>query len=247
MDTQRLHHFLARVPGTAGDHLGRRMAVNMLEAGRAVGAGVLVEMVGPDVLPALVAAGAPASALRAAIDAAVVARHRELPGTIVRNGGRAVFADWCRQAGYVAPQEWPGTVGLYRGTLGCNPAEAAAGLHWTTRFDDAAFYAARFADEHLTGAIVLHARVPRSEIACVIAGSAHEEVVPADVPTSFDVISDKARIGDAAVRNVERMNDMKAGGGWYEADTGGMSKRVAMAARARMAAIEVPPGASIAR
>ncbi len=54
MDTQQLLHALATVPGTPGQHITRRMAVNMIAAGRAIAGGALVELIGPEVIPVLV-------------------------------------------------------------------------------------------------------------------------------------------------------------------------------------------------
>lgn len=245
MDHQRLHQFVATVPGSFGDHVARRMAVNMLAGGNAAGAAALVGLVGLDVIPALVEAEIPPAALRTVIENAALFHYRELPGLIAANGGRPAFAAWCRQAEFAGPETLPETVDIFRGTLGCSPAEAATGLHWSLAFDDAAFYAARFADEDLTGVHVIHARVPRSDIAAFIAGTAHQEVIPAEVPASFEVIIDKNRIGDAAVRNGLWIQKIKEGGGWYETGTHGTAERIAREARARMAATGVPRGASI--
>jgi hypothetical protein len=243
MNTHHLQRFLANQPGSLGQRMSWSMAVNMIMAGQPVAAGALVDLIGLDVIPALVEAGAPAPALRAAIDAGALVRYRELPGLIARNGGRAVFADWCRQAGYTAPETLPQTVDLYRGTLGCSAAQAATGLHWTTRFDSAAAFAAWYADDDLTGVIVLHTRVPRTEIACFISTSVHDEMIPADVPAMFDVITDKDRIKAGVVREAARQEQLQAR---YVLPKGhGTAERVAMEARARMAAAGVPRGAAL--
>lgn len=128
--------------------------------------------------------------------------------------------------------------------MGCSPAEAATGLHWTTSFDDAAFYACRFADAALTGVIVLHARVPRDGIACLVTTSAHSEVVPAEAPTDFEVITDHERIGDAAVRRHHQLAALKTVG-WVETGAAGVAEAAAHATRARMAAAGVPRDTAI--
>lgn len=243
MDTQHFHRFLASVPGSAGERLSWVVAVNMILTGTPVAAGSLVQLIGVDVIPALVEAGAPPAALRAAIDAGALIRHRELPGLIGRSGGRAVFAEWCWQAGYTAPDDCPEIVDLYRGTLGCSPAQAASGLHWSTRFDSAAAFATRFADDHLTGVIVVHARVPRSEIACFVQTSLMGEVIPAEPPTVFDVIADREQIAAAVMREAARQ-DQFLQAGYTLSETYGTGERIAWEARARMAA-GVLPGTAI--
>ncbi|MEE8630219.1 MULTISPECIES: hypothetical protein [Methylobacterium] len=245
MDTQQLLHALATVPGTPGQHITRRMAVNMIAAGRAIAGGALVELIGPEVIPVLVAACAPAPALRSAIDTALLVRHREMPAFLASSGGRPEFANWYRRAEYTLPAEMPEIVDIYRGSMGCSPAAAATGLHWSLNSDDAAYYACRFADAAMTGVIVVHARVPRDGIACIVSGCAHSELVPVEAPTSFEVITDHQRIGDAAERRHHQLAAMKAAGGWFETITTGMAGAAAKANRARMAAAGVAPGTAI--
>lgn len=245
MDVQALHQFVASVPSTPGQVFARCLAVNALAAGSVKHAAALVGIVGPEVIPALVAAGAPPAMLRTAIQHAVLFRYREMPAFIEAHGGRAAFAGWCRRAAFTAPDELPGIVDLYRGTLGCSPSEAVKGLHWSLRFDDAAFYAARHADAALTGVIVVHARVPREGIAAFISGTAHQEVVPVEAPAVFEVIIDKERIGDAAVRNALRLQGLRDREGWKTIEICGTAARVATEARARMAEAGVPRGTAI--
>lgn len=109
------------------------------------------------------------------------------------------------------------------------------GLHWSPRFEAAAWYGARFAAADLAGVIVLHARVPRVGIAAFIPGTADDEVVPAEVPTAFEVVTDAERIGDAAVCWDHRLTELKAQG-WASIKSYERSRQVAMVARARMAA-----------
>lgn len=61
---------------------------------------------------------------------------------------------------------------------------------------------------------------------------------------SFEVITDKERIGDAAVRTALRCQALKAQG-WSEIGSLGLAEQAAMQVRARMAAAGVPRGASI--
>lgn len=218
MDQQHLLDFIARSPGTIGQRMGRQVAVGMIAGGRVEAAGALVDLMGLSVLPALAAAGVPAPALRRAIETALLERYRELPAFIATNGGRPAFASWCRQAAFTLPAELPETLDIYRGTMGCSPVEAAAGLHWSLNFDDAAHYACGFADAALTGVIVLHARVPRDGIACIVSTSAHREVVPVEVPTDFEVITDHQRIGDAAVRQHHQLAALLEKG-WIQTGT----------------------------
>lgn len=239
MDVQSLHQFVVSVPGTFGQLLSRRMMVNWIAAGRVDAAASLVGLAGLDTIPALIGAGAPAPMLQAAVGHAVFHRYHELRGV-----DRAAFAAWCRQAKLTAPHPLPEMVDIYRGTMGCSPAEAATGLHWSLSFDDAAYYAARFADTHLTGCIVLRTRVPRDEIVAFIGGSANQEVVPAEVPTAFEVVTDHQRIGDAALRCALRLQALKAKG-WAETGSAGSAEQVAMQTRARMAAAGVPRGTAI--
>jgi hypothetical protein len=219
------------------------MAVNMVAAGRAEAGGALVELAGLAVLPALAEANAPAPALRSAIEAALLEHYRQLPGFTTR----ARFTAWCRQAEFSVPAGLPETLDIYRGTMGCSPAAAATGLHWTTTFEMAALYACRFADAALTGVIVLHARVPCERVAAFLTCVMGNEVIPAEVPTDYEVITDHQRIGDAAVRWAARQNELWAQGGWLlvggTADS--LGRRGAMSTRARMAAAGVPRGAAI--
>lgn len=226
MNVQLLHRRIAALAGTLGERLAWSMAVERLDADHAA---ALVDLAGLDVIPALIEAGAPPAVLRAAVEAAALWKHWDLKGI-----ERETLAAWCRQAGFTAPETLAETVDLYRGTLGCTPAEAAAGLHWSPRFDAAAWYAARFADAALTGAMVLHARVPRDGIAAFIPGTADDEVVLAEVPTVFTIITDPERIGDAAVRWDRRIRALLAEG-WASVGGYARSRQVAMAARARMA------------
>lgn len=241
-----LGSLIVSVPGTIGQLFARRTAVNMILAGNADAAGALVDLIGLGAIPALVEAGAAPAAIRVAIETALLFHYKELPGFIAAHGGRAVFAAWCRRAAFQAPPGTPEVVDVYRGTMGCSPADAATGLHWSLSFDDAAHYACRFADARLTGVIVLHARLPRQGIACFVSDVAHSELVPADVPASYETITDHERIGDAAVRNAHRMQVLKAAGGWREIEGGrGVGRQAAMAARARMAVAGVAPGTAI--
>lgn len=88
---------------------------------------------------------------------------------------------------------------------------------------------------------VIHARVPRESIAAFISGTAHREVVPAEAPVSYETITDKDRIGDAAVRNALRLQALQRQG-WGSTSTTGAAERVARGVRARMAAAGVVPG-----
>lgn len=255
MDQQHLLDFIARSPGTIGQRIGRQVAVGMIAGGRVEAAGALVDLMGLSVLPALAAAGAPAPALRRAIETALLERCRELPAFIAANGGRPAFASWCRQAAFTLPAELPEVVSLYHGTMGVSPQTAATGLHWSLSFDDAAHYACGFADAALTGVIVLHARVSRDGIACIVSTSAHSEVVPVEAPTDFEVITDHQRIGDAAVRRHHELAPL-LDKGWIQTGAAGAAEAVirgqltaaqaaAHATRARMAAAGVPRGAAI--
>ncbi|EHP94206.1 hypothetical protein [Methylorubrum extorquens] len=239
MDVQALHQFVASLPGTFGQLISRRMMVNRMVAGRVDAAATLVGLAGLDTIPVLIGAGAPPPMVQAAVGYAVFYRYHELRGV-----DRAAFAAWCRQAAFTAPRPLPEMVEIYRGTMGCSPAEAAAGLHWSLGFEDAAYYAARFADADLTGCIVLRTRVPRDEIVAFIGGSANQEVIPAAVPTTFEVITDHQRIGDAALRCALRLQALKAKG-WAETGSEGIAEEAAMATRARMAATGVPRGTAI--
>lgn len=247
MNTQQLLHALTTVPGTPGQHITRRMAVNMIATGRAEAGGVLVDMVGLAAIPALAAAGAPAPALRIAIETALLEYYKELPPFIAANGGRPAFAKWCRQAAFTLPSELPEMVDLYRGTMGVSPEIAAAGLHWSNAFGKAAFFACRFADAHLTGVIVLHARVPRDSLVAAVAGleeHGEHELVLADVPTSFEVITDHALILHEAFQAMRRYQAL-AEQGYKFTETRGHAERAAAATRARMAAAGVAPGTAI--
>lgn len=246
VDVQALHQFVAAVPGTFGQSLSRRLAVDWIAAGRTDAAAALVGIIGPEVVPALVAAGAPAPILRTAIQHAVLFHSARLPGSIAQHGGRAAFAEWCRLARFELPRGVPETVDVYRGTMGCSPAEAVQGMHWSLKFDHAAFYGARHADADLTGVIVVHARIPRAGIALHVSNTHHSEVVPAEAPRHFEVIADHQGIGDAAVRYaIERREVVAAGDGWSAVDSFGGPQRAAAAARARMAAAGVPRGTAI--
>ena len=143
-----------------------------------------------------------------------------------------------------SPPKRSSNLHLVRGRYRCSPAEAATGLHWSLGFDDAAYYAARFADTDLTGCIVLRARVPRDEIVAFIGGSANQEAIPAEVPTAYEVVTDHQRIGEAAVRCALRLQALKAKG-WAETGSEGISEQAAMQTRARMAAAGVPRGTAI--
>ena len=224
--------------------MARQIAVGMIAGGRVDAAGALVDLMGLPILPALVAAGAPVPALRRAIETALLERYRELPAFLAANGGRAAFANWCRQAEFTLQAELPETLDIYRGTMGISPQIAATGLHWSLNFDDAARYAVRFADADLTGCVVLHARVPRDSIACLVSTSAHSELVPVEAPTSFEVITDYQRIGDAAVRRHHQLAALVAAG-WVETGSAGVAEAAARATRARMAAAGVPRGTAI--
>lgn len=226
MDVQLLHRRIAALATTLGERLAWGLAVERLDADHAA---ALVDLAGLNVIPALIEAGAPPALLRAAIETAVTQRHWDL-----REVERTTLAAWCRQAAFSAPETLPGAVDLYRGTIGCSAAETATGLHWSTRFEAAAWYGARFADAALTGVIVLHARVPRCGIAAFISGTADDEVVPAEVPAAFEVISDAGPIADAAVRWDHHLTELKAQG-WASVKSYERSRQVAMAARARMA------------
>lgn len=226
MNVQLLHRRIATLASTPGQALAWGMAVNRLDATHAA---ALVDLAGLDVIPALIEAGAPPALLRAAIETAVTQRHWDL-----KEVERATLAAWCRLAGFTAPETLPETADLYRGTIGCSPAETATGLHWSPRFEAAAWYGARFAAADLAGVIVLHARVPRSGIAAFIPGTADDEVVPVEVPAAFEVIRDAGRIGDAAVRWDRRLTELKAQG-WASVKSYERSRQVAMQARARMA------------
>ncbi|WP_245268061.1 hypothetical protein [Methylorubrum extorquens] len=227
------------MPGTFGQHISRRMTVNQIAAGRLDAAAALVGPAGLDTIPALIRAGAPAPMVQAAIGHAVFHRYHEL-----RSVDRTTFANWCRQAAFTAPRPLPEMVEVYRGTMGCGPAEAATGLHWSLSFDDAAYYAARFADSELTGCIVLRARVAPDEIAAFIGGSANQEVIPVAAPALFEVIDDHQRIGDAAVRCARRGQTLLVQG-WTETGSEGIAEEAAMATRARMAAAGVPRGTAV--
>lgn len=243
-----LHRLIASYPGTIGKRVALMRGAAMAMQGRTEAGGALVELAGPEFIRALVEAGASPPVLRNAIETALLEWYRELPGYIAANGGRAAFADWCRQARFteVMPADLPETVDIYRGTMGCSPAAAAKGLHWSLSFDDASRYACRFADEHLTGVIVLHARVPREGIACYVTGTGHSELVPAEVPIAYKVVTDHKRIDEAAVRCIERMRALLATPGWTEIEgSRGIGRQVAMATRARMAAAGIPPGTAI--
>lgn len=240
MNIEALHQFIASVPGSFGDAIGRRIAVNQIAAGSVNHAAALVGLAGLDVIPALVAAEAPPAMLRAAIQYAVLHEYRDLPGL-----DRAAFAGWCRQAEFTAPPGTPEVVSLYRGTMGCRPTIAARGWHWSFSLDDAAYYGCRFADAAMTGVIVVHARVPREGIAAFITGTAYSEVIPAEVPAEFETIIDHERIGDAAVRAARRFQELRAAGGWSDTGTAGIARQAAMAARARMTAAGVVPGTAI--
>lgn len=205
MDVQALHQFVASVPGSFSQIVLRRAMIQQIEMGKTKGAAHLMNLVGIEVIPALIKAGAPAPMIRAAIEKAVYDRYHDL-----RAVDRAVFAGWCRQGGFIAPRSSPEVMSLYRGTMGVSPAVAATGLHWTPRFESAAIFAARFADTDLTGCIVLHARVPRDEIVCFLSDSAHGEVIPAQAPVVFDVVTDKERIGGAALREAARQQEIQA-------------------------------------
>lgn len=239
MDVQALYQFVASVPGTFGQLISRRAAVNLIAAGRVDAAATLVGLAGLDTIPVLIGAGAPAPMVQAAVGHAVFHRYHELRGV-----DRAAFAAWCRRAAFTAPQPLPEMVEIYRGTMGCSPAEAATGLHWSLGFDDAAYYAARFADTDLTGCIVLRARVPRDEIVAFIGGSANQEAIPAEVPTAYEVVTDHQRIGEAAVRCALRLQALKAKG-WAETGSEGISEQAAMQTRARMVAAGVVRGTAI--
>ena len=239
MDHQRLLAFVATVPGTIGQLFARQIAVNMAAAGKPEAGIALVEMVGLGSIPALATAGAPAPVLRTAIEHAMRSHCMELRGV-----DRPTFAAWCRQAEFSPPGPLPDVIDIYRGTMGCSPADAVTGLHWSLEFDKAAFYAVRFADTDLTGCIVLHARVHRDELIAFVSGAAGSEVVPATVPWDFEVVTDKDRIGDAGVRHA-RYEQSLAAKGWVETDSLGNAEAAAMAARARMAAAGVPRGAAI--
>lgn len=227
MNAQILHRRIAALATTPGEHLAWAMAVERLDADHAA---ALVDMAGPGVIPALVEAGAPLAFLRAGIETAVTHRHWDLKGV-----ERATFAAWCRLAAFTTPETLPETLDIYRGTLGCSPAEAAEGLHWSRSFEAASWYGARFAADDLAGVIVLHARVPRSGVAAFISDTSDDEVVPVEVPAVFEVVTDVPRIGDAAVRWDRRLTEMKAQG-WASFESFERSRQVAMAARAQMAA-----------
>lgn len=249
MNRKIIEDFIATVPvNTIGERFALGVAVGWIERGVTGSAAHLLAVGGLGAIPALVAAGAPPAMLREAIDAALLSYHRDLPGFLARSGGRPALAAWCRAAGYTLPEGTPEVVDLYRGTMGCSPAEAAAGLHWTTAFDKAALYACRFADAALTGVIVTAARVPRAGIAAWVVGVVNTEVVPAEAPAAYEVVTDKERIGDAAVR-FARKQEILAAEGWTAAPGSVASDRqaeaAAMATRARMAAAGVPRGTAI--
>ncbi|PWN59546.1 hypothetical protein C1631_023230, partial [Chryseobacterium phosphatilyticum] len=114
MDVQALHQFVASVPGTFGQLISRRAAVNLIAAGRVDAAAALVGLAGLDTIPALIRAGAPPPMVQAAIGHAVFYRYHEL-----RSVDRVTFAAWCRQAAFTAPQPLPEMIEIYRGTMGC--------------------------------------------------------------------------------------------------------------------------------
>ena len=237
---------LMTVAPTPGGRVALMRCASLAMSGRVEAGGALVELGGPDFIRALAEAGAPPPVLRSAIEAALLERYKELPSFIAANGGRPAFTRWCRQAEFVVPASLPETVDIYRGSMGVSPHVAKLGLHWSLSFDDASYYAARFADEHLTGAVVLHARVPRDSIACIVSCTAHSELVPADVPAEFVVIIDHDRIADAAVRAMELRKAQIASGKWFViAGSHGIGRRDALEARERMAAAGVAPGTAL--
>ena len=205
-NVEGLQQFVASAPGSGTVNL-RRIMVDLVAGGDIKGAAHLVSLVGIEIILALIEAGAPVPMIRATVQHAVLYCYHDIRGI-----NRTMFADWCRQPGFTTPRGLPKTVSLYRGTMGLSPAVAATGLHWSLSFEDAAYFAVRFADTDLTGSIVLHARVPLDEIVAFIAGTAHQGVVPATLPTTFEVITDQQRIGDAAVRCARRGQALLAQG-----------------------------------
>ena len=239
MDVQALYQLVDEAPG--GNCLNfalRRALVDRVASGETKAAEWLVPLAGLAAIPALIEAGAPAPALQAAIGKAIYSHYHEL-----RSVERALFAAWCRTAAFRVPPNLPEMVNLYRGTMGVSPAVAATGLHWAARFESAALFACRFADTDLTGCIVIHARVPRDEIVCFAPDSVHGEMIPARAPAVFDVITDKERIGGAALREAARQQEIQAHFG--PALSFGLAEQVAMRTRARMTAAGVPRGAAI--
>ncbi len=239
-----LHQLIATYPGTLGQRVALARGADMAMRGRAEAGGALVEMGGAEFVRALFKAGASSPVLQSAIETALLIRYRELPAFIGANGGRAEFASWCRQAEFTIPETLPDTLTIYRGTMGCSPAAAATGLHWTDTFEKACFFACRFADEHLTGVIVLKAEVRRDELVAFLEAAGEHELIPAAVPTSYEVVTDHALIGAAGHRAMIRYRDLIAQGHPF-IPTLGMAEQAAMATRTRMAAAGVAQGAAI--
>ncbi len=69
--------------------------------------------------------------------------------------------------------------------------------------------------------------------------------MPVEAPAVFEVITDKDRIGDAAVRNALRLQGLRDRKGWKTIEIHGTAARVATEARARMAAAGIPRGTAI--
>lgn len=226
MDVSPLHRLVARASTRNVDYLAAREAVNQIAARDIDGIPTLFDILGLDALPALVEAGVPPSMLRIAIEIGIK-HHWDLPGFIERIGGRAVFMGWCRAACFsLTPDELPPVLDLFRGTFGIDPATAAAGLHWSLAFENAAQYAIGRAthlsdddfaraigrdthapdDDDRPGPIVLHARVPREGVAAFIYGNLRQEVIPAEAPVEFVVITDRTRIFDAAMASLRRLS-----------------------------------------
>lgn len=215
----------------------------MIAAGRVEGAGALVGFVGVGAIPVLIEAGVSRETLRMVLNHVVMRHYHAL-----RHVDRAAFTAWCREAEFEVPPGTPETLDLYRGTMGCSPANAARGLHWSLSFDVAAACACRFTDRHGTGVIVLHAKVPRARIAMFVVDTAHKEVIPAEPPAVFEVVTDKLRIGYAAARGVARCNDLIARGimtDTHTEETARYSRADALITRAMMTAAGVVPETAI--
>ncbi|GJD93315.1 hypothetical protein [Methylobacterium iners] len=206
MNVQALARLIATVPCSIGQRIALQVGLRLIVEGRPDATGAFVDYLGAAhtarLVPVLIEAGAPAEFLRQAIRGVVLFDHKSLPGLVKLAGGRRGFAEWCRRAEFELPAYLPeGDVTIARGTVNCTPEENAAGMHWgigcpgSDPFDGAAFFACGW--PHPT---VVVARVHRSALVYFVDGVLPYEVLPEDVPTAYEVVTDQDRIMEGAVR-----------------------------------------------